>query len=479
MPSSSSSSNSSTPPRPRGRLLRQETAAYEQLRREKFNMGLRIHHLEEKLQLLKIGEGYTEEKVLTELAELRVALKAREHELRQHTLNEIQVVDELKAQLEAARTSTSGEERAHADLPDPISTGHCREMCSRLQAKLYKMTQQEHRAVEDANDLRRQIQKMSRDLEQLGKATRGLKSDHEKALDTIYAFESQELQQREDARRQTNEAEGQAKDAANNQADAIERLQFDNAKLLQALEEKKEEVNTLRADLETAHEIIVDLDNAGLQLTQQHEVAVQKLKRALADAKDEAQALNRTWSRRFNTYRMKKEHEMQDVEKGLQNCRPDGTEAANVVSWTDIQAPLNKRNRILHEELQECYRQYQLVFQENTDMLKATSLYKHAIADRDADIAKYKALVMKYAKQLQRRSSLGQVEDALMKQLQQTKIMIAVTTERLESCPIGGGARGPYHRLPTSTYRRLYAMHVNRITSHNMQLEELEKEIKK
>lgn len=180
-------------PRPRGRLLRQEAAEHEQLLQDKFNMALRMNYLEEQLLLLKDGEGFTETEVLTELAELHIALKAREDELRQRAFKWTQVVDDLEAQLEEAKVSPAGVQgrpQGQGDDAAPTSAEHYREMYSRLQEKLDVMTKQKQKALNDTNDLRRRVKKLSTDLDQQGKAMRDLKSDHEKALDSIYELET-------------------------------------------------------------------------------------------------------------------------------------------------------------------------------------------------------------------------------------------------------------------------------------------------
>lgn len=92
---------------------------------------------------------------------------------------------------------------------------------------------------------------------------------------------------------------------------------------------------------------------------------------------------------------------------------------------------------MLFDEVQERRRaaerlrkQYMAVVKENKSLLAANEVYKQGLSDREKDIEYYRANLMKYAQQLQRQVSMGDVKQTLLEQLQQTQYMIDGTFKR-------------------------------------------------
>ena len=86
---------------------------------------------------------------------------------------------------------------------------------------------------------------------------------------------------------------------------------------------------------------------------------------------------------------------------------------------------LNDRNRVLLEDLRECYRNYTATYRENRKLLKAARIHKSALAIRDDD-------VRKYTQRLEVSSSLDVARQAVMEQLQETRRLLSATSKRLE-----------------------------------------------
>jgi DNA repair exonuclease SbcCD ATPase subunit len=108
---------------------------------------------------------------------------------------------------------------------------------------------------------------------------------------------------------------------------------------------------------------------------------------------------------------------------------------------------LRESNRLLFEEVQahrksaeQALKQCMRVELENKDLLEATRIYKIAIADRDDDIEKYKAVLKKNRQKLQQRNFLQQVEENLRQQLTDTKALVVAASQRLEHSSSGGDA---------------------------------------
>ncbi|KAL4094722.1 hypothetical protein PRIC1_010380 [Phytophthora ramorum] len=103
-------SGSPTPTREHSTLLREQEAERERLRMDNFNQALRINFLEERLLRVKQGTDFTSEDLENELAQLRIALEEREHELQQRNFSMIratEAIDMLNAQLHEARVAAA------------------------------------------------------------------------------------------------------------------------------------------------------------------------------------------------------------------------------------------------------------------------------------------------------------------------------------------------------------------------------------
>ena len=122
---SSDTPPASTPPRDHSTLLREQAAERERLRMDNFNQALRINFLEERLLRMKEGTEFASEDLESELAQLRMALEEREHELRQRNFSMIratEAIDMLHAQLEDARARADALQEADAQLQQQLDS---------------------------------------------------------------------------------------------------------------------------------------------------------------------------------------------------------------------------------------------------------------------------------------------------------------------------------------------------------------------
>ncbi|KAG6965766.1 hypothetical protein JG688_00007056 [Phytophthora aleatoria] len=108
-----------TPTRDNSTLLREQEAERERLRMDNFNQALRINFLEERLLRMKQGTDFASEDLESELAQLRITLEERDHELRQRNFSMIratEAIDMLNAQLhEAQAAAARAREEAQRD----------------------------------------------------------------------------------------------------------------------------------------------------------------------------------------------------------------------------------------------------------------------------------------------------------------------------------------------------------------------------
>ncbi|TDH66225.1 hypothetical protein CCR75_005862 [Bremia lactucae] len=101
------------------------------------------------------------------------------------------------------------------------------------------------------------------------------------------------------------------------------------------------------------------------------------------------------------------------------------------------------------------------------DLQNAIKLYQNAITDRDDAIANYKAMLLKLSTQLPHRIHFKHVNDELMKQLHQTKRIIALTFSNLLDC----------RALPASARSHLKSMLGDHLANLKTQLQHLQAEI--
>ena len=100
---------------------------------------------------------------------------------------------------------------------------------------------------------------------------------------------------------------------------------------------------------------------------------------------------------------------------------------------------VKESNRVLLEDLQECYRHYTETCRENRSLIKAARVYKSAIADRDADI-------QKYTERFCVRTSMNVVRQTVIEQLQETRHLLSATSRRLDMTPIWSEDSQRIHR---------------------------------
>ncbi|KAG1710284.1 hypothetical protein DVH05_017288 [Phytophthora capsici] len=113
-----------TPTRDNSTLLREQEAERERLRMDNFNQALRINFLEERLLRMKQGTDFASEDLESELAQLRITLEERDHELRQRNFSMIratEAIDMLNAQLhEAQATAARAREEAQREAEEQL-----------------------------------------------------------------------------------------------------------------------------------------------------------------------------------------------------------------------------------------------------------------------------------------------------------------------------------------------------------------------
>lgn len=89
-------------------LLREQEAERERLRMDNFNQALRINFLEERLLRMMQGTDFCGEDLECEVAQLRITIQERDHELRQRNYSMIratEAIDMLNAQLHEAQAA--------------------------------------------------------------------------------------------------------------------------------------------------------------------------------------------------------------------------------------------------------------------------------------------------------------------------------------------------------------------------------------
>ncbi|TDH66228.1 hypothetical protein CCR75_005861 [Bremia lactucae] len=298
MPSTSqrSSSTDSSTFRPRGHLLRQESAVCDQLRRDKFNMALRINYLETQLQHLLEGKGYTEAEVLAELAELRMTLTKRENELHEYALKSSLMTNEPDKN---AKTTTENQDQTVADFVSYKS------MYTALQAELSATMQLKKQAIDDADKLRRQVTHLSIDYKSQGIAMRKLQSDYKTAQDKIYQLETQgccnnNVEALNDGLINKLGKNGQELIVTEKQDGMIHEKQvqvgvseqppLENKTLSEVVEKDGEKSHTMHQKQLLANDTTNDLNRVGDFMISEHTATVEKLKRELISSKDEKEA---------------------------------------------------------------------------------------------------------------------------------------------------------------------------------------------
>ncbi|OWZ20192.1 hypothetical protein PHMEG_0005426 [Phytophthora megakarya] len=160
-----------TPTRDNSTLLREQEAERERLRMDNFNQALRINFLEERLLRMKQGTDFASEDLECELAQLRITLEERDHELRQRNFSMIratEAIDMLNAQLHeaqaaAARAREEAEREAEAQIHQKLEErgGVDAETAEkwRVELETTKLTQQQ--SLMKIQDLEQQLQRQT------------------------------------------------------------------------------------------------------------------------------------------------------------------------------------------------------------------------------------------------------------------------------------------------------------------------------
>uniref|UniRef100_A0AAV1USE3 Centrosomin N-terminal motif 1 domain-containing protein n=1 Tax=Peronospora matthiolae TaxID=2874970 RepID=A0AAV1USE3_9STRA len=153
------SGSTSTPTRDHSTLLREQEAERERLRMDNFNQALRINFLEERLLRTKQGTDFASEDLESELAQLRMALEEREHELRQRNCSMIratEAIDLLNAQLQdavqaAARAREEAQGEAEAELQSYLEErgGIDAETAEKWQEEMKRRDQQSQEKIQE------------------------------------------------------------------------------------------------------------------------------------------------------------------------------------------------------------------------------------------------------------------------------------------------------------------------------------------
>ncbi|TDH66432.1 hypothetical protein CCR75_005847 [Bremia lactucae] len=157
------------PSRDHSTLLREQEAERERLRMDNFNQALRINFLEERLLRMKQGTDFSSEDLESELAQLRIALEERDHELRQRNFSMIratEAIDMLTAQLHeaqaaAAQAKDEAQREADVQLHQMIKErgGIDAKTAEKWRAELDSALQREQQSHVKAHELEHALQK--------------------------------------------------------------------------------------------------------------------------------------------------------------------------------------------------------------------------------------------------------------------------------------------------------------------------------
>ncbi|KAL7996103.1 putative centrosomin motif 1 [Plasmopara halstedii] len=162
---------SMTPTHDHSTLLREQEAEHERLRMDNFNQALRINFLEERLLRMKQGTDFCSEELESELAQLRITLEERDHELRQRNFSMIratEAIDMLNAQLHeaqaaAARAREEAQQEAEAQLHFQLEArrGADAEIVEKIRAQLDRALYNENQSQLKIQDLELELQRQN------------------------------------------------------------------------------------------------------------------------------------------------------------------------------------------------------------------------------------------------------------------------------------------------------------------------------
>lgn len=128
-------------------LLREQQNEREKLLMDNFNQALRINYLEERLLRLKQGTDFAGEDLESEIAQLRIALEEREHDIKQRNMAMIratEAIDVLTTQLNAAKSEN---DRLVAELKTRAVSRIDPDTLDKWRRELERAADQEHAAT--------------------------------------------------------------------------------------------------------------------------------------------------------------------------------------------------------------------------------------------------------------------------------------------------------------------------------------------
>lgn len=144
-------------------LLREQQAEREKLLMDNFNQALRINYLEERLLRVKQGTDFAGEDLESEVAQLRIALEEREHNIKQRNFAMIratEAIDVLTGQLNAAKEENA---RLAAELEQALGSASSRkdkadaDLIDKWRRELERAVEQEHAASMRARQLETEV----------------------------------------------------------------------------------------------------------------------------------------------------------------------------------------------------------------------------------------------------------------------------------------------------------------------------------
>lgn len=437
---------------------------------DNFNRALRINYLEEQLLRMQNGMDFATDELEAELVQLRLAVKERNHELRQRDVTITRDTatikrrdEELHQQKEYVTTLTRQlkelKDKREQDEEIRLEKTHEQiEKMAALSAETAQLKQVIKERDEQVTKLQLQMETMQQDRDALETRYQlemktveervQREGDHfrtelvklvierERAyMDKDRIMEEMKSMTRERARVQ-DEMEQMTKERLQ-LADETEWLRVDNVKLTTAWEELKKSFDGMKTDREavvrTIDELKSELDQKR-KLEMEHAMAMTTLQSQLEDAQVKACKM-----------------EEQAAQVSVMN-----TAARQLKVQYDVEKSKQTRQLVTERRrANEMERAAAAVKNENKSLLKAISIYKDAIASRDEDIEKLKSAVMKYKNQLQQRVEFGDVKQTLLDQLEQTQRMITKTSKRWEDSLIvrGSSTSGKVERCKAASLK--------------------------
>lgn len=400
---------------------------------------------EEEVSVLHVHVESMRQENQTLDARCQAKLKRMEQQV-QHEMEQLQGESE-KVRAEYARLLTD-REKAHFDKERlALENKSIKQERTRLQVEMERMMEERQQMAGNAERLRLLNAKLTAACEEQTKSLEKCKVDQEAALNSIHQLESELHQWRKQETEdiltiQTLEsrlehAETEAR-RVQQQCELCEsRCQQELNERLVALEKDrqgmKEDNRRLRMELSGLE---VALEAMGQKVLDSEERFSNEAAKAANAPKTLFQASSELKTLKRSQKKLREESDRENYD-------------------------IKESNRLLSEEVHERRRsteharkQYMKAVKENKELLKAIKIYKDAIGERDKDIKKYKATVVKYGQQLKRRVEFGDAKQTLLEQLEQTQYMIDETYKRWKTSSLVCGPEST-SRDKDASYSRL------------------------